>query len=191
MSNTVYSTERMLIFNDTNIIKHPLLSVCIGATEKCKTNIVCNIINNMDQTFNKIYVFTANKAEPLYQYLEHKISKDQLEIHEGLDFLNAMDLDNIKEGQLLMIFDDLELESNKYRIEELFIRGRIKGISCLYLSQSYCDIPFMIRKQMHLCILRKISGKRDINNILREMSIKSNYKICLIIAQQLIYLHFC
>ena len=77
-------------------------------------------------------------------------------------------------GVFLMIFDDLELESNKYRIEELFIRGRIKGISCLYLSQSYCDIPFIIRKQMNICILRKIAGKRDINNILREMSLAAD-----------------
>ena len=163
---------------DTQPIKHPCMGVCIGATGAGKTNIVCNIIKVVDETFNKIYVFTANKTEPLYQYLEHKLPKDHLEIHEGLDFLNALDLDKIKEGQVLMIFDDLVLENNQDKIEQLYIRGRklsqSQGISFLYLSQSFYNIPSMILKQMNLCILRKLAGKRDINNILREMSLSAD-----------------
>ena len=45
------------------------------------------------------------------------------------------------------------------------------GISLMYLTQSYFQTPPVIRKQMTSLILRKINGKRDAANILRETSI--------------------
>ena len=65
-------------------------------------------------------------------------------------------------------------------IEEIFIRGRkmanMFGVSAIYLTQSYFFTPYVIRKQLTGLILRKINGKRDASNILRETSIDATTK---------------
>ena len=66
----------------------------------------------------------------------------------------------------------IEKEQKQSKIKELFIRGRKmcgnKGISCMYLTQSYFQCPPLIRKQMTGLVIRKINGKRDLTSILRE-----------------------
>lgn len=74
----------------------------------------------------------------------------------------------------------IETEKKQKEICELFIRGRKMahkcGISLIYLTQSYFQVPPVIRKQMTQLILRKINGKRDASNILRETSINATTK---------------
>jgi hypothetical protein len=146
----------------------------IGASGSGKSNTVLNLINQFTDTFNHILIFTKNKTEPLYQYLEAKIpSRDQLTIYEGLDDLNKMNLDKDFHGQTLVIFDDMVLEKNQGQIEQLFIRGRklAGGVSCCYLSQSYFGIPRRIRLQLTILILRKVPSSRDVSAILKECSL--------------------
>ena len=111
----------------------------IGASASGKSNIVLNPISLCENTFNKIYLFTRDKREALYQYLEMSIpDKEFLEIHEGLDHLKQMDFKNAFFGQTLVIFDDLCLEKDQDDICELYIRGRKlgsgkhKGVSIVY-----------------------------------------------------------
>ena len=59
-------------------------------------------------------------------------------------------------------------------ISEIFIRGRKKGISTMFLSQSYFNTPKIIRQNINYCIILKLGGGRDINSILRECSIGIN-----------------
>ena len=118
-----------------------------------------------------------NKDEPLYKYLEKRIpERDQLEIFEGLDELNKMNLDKDFKGQTLCIFDDLCLEKNQSQIEQLYIRGRklAGGVSLIYLSQSFYTIPRKVRLQCNYIILRKIPSSRDVNGILKEFSLGVN-----------------
>ena len=155
-------------------IKIPCRIAIIGASGSGKSNTVLNFINQFTGTFNHILIFTKNKTEPLYQYLESKIPcREQLTIHEGLDELNKMNLDKDFHGQTLVIFDDMVLEKNQFAIEQLFIRGRklAGGVSLLYLSQSYYGIPRKIRLQMNYMILRKVPSSRDITAILKECSL--------------------
>ena len=74
----------------------------------------------------------------------------------------------------------IETEKKQEHIKQLFIRGRKMahkcGVSLIYLTQSYFQTPPVIRKQMTSLILRKINGKRDGANILRETSIDSTTK---------------
>ena len=148
-----------------------------GSTGSGKSNILLNIIKMMDSTFNGIKIFTQNKEEPLYEYLESIIEKPYLEIYEGLGELQKMELDKLEKAQWLFIFDDMVAEKNQKIIEHLFIRGRKLaqkgGISCIYLSQSYFQTPPVIRKQIGYLILKKINGKRDISSILRETSVEA------------------
>ena len=159
---------------DVHKISVPFRMGIIGASGSGKSNTVLNIIAQFSGTFNRIIIFTKNKAEPLYQYLEAKIpQKDELEIFEGLDELNKMKLDTEFKGQTLIIFDDMCLEKDQSQIEQLFIRGRKlgDGVSLAYLSQSFYAVPRKIRLQLNYLILRKIPSSRDIVAILKECSL--------------------
>ena len=81
-------------------LKLPFRMVIIGGSGSMKTNSMMNILYQMNGTFNKVYVFTRNKNEPLYEYLELALPvKDDLEIHEGLDFLKSINMDKHFFGQ--------------------------------------------------------------------------------------------
>ena len=159
-------------------LKHPNLRMVIcGASGSGKSNILLNILNLMENTFEKILIFTQDKNEQLYNYLEDNLSPDELEIHEGIETVMNYNFDNLPEKQHLIIFDDqcIESEKKQQQICELFIRGRkmAKGAGCslIYLTQSYFQCPPIVRKQMTSLILRKINGKRDARSILQECSI--------------------
>ena len=155
-------------------IKVPFRMVVIGASGAGKSNVTLNIISKMEDTFNKIYLYTRNKHEPLYEYLEVAISEpDMLEIHEGLDHLRQLDMNKHYFGQTLVIFDDLCNEKDQSKINELFIRGRKlgDGVSLIYLTQKYSLVPTIVREQCNYLILKKINGKRDIRAILGNASL--------------------
>ncbi len=157
---------------DIHQIKVPFRMCVIGSSGSGKTNITMNLLSLMSDTFNKIVLYTRNKNEPLYEYLEKAIPDEgMLEIHEGLNHLNTCDLDNEYYGQTLVIFDDLCNEKNQRQIGELFLRGRKLGVSLVYLTQKYSEVPTLVREQTSYLILKKISGKRDIVAILRNYSL--------------------
>ena len=163
-------------------LKHPMRLVICGATGSGKSNILLNIIQMMDSTFEKIVIFTQDKDEQLYNYLEGKIDGDYFEIYEGIDNVWTYDFNNLEDMQYLFIFDDMCIEKIKEQqpICELFIRGRKmahkRGCSVIYLSQSYFQVPIIIRKQMSGLILRKINGKRDLQAILNDQAIEASNK---------------
>ena len=45
----------------------------------------------MPNTFEKIFIVTKNKDEPLYNYLEDKLGKEGLTIKEGISELPDVD----------------------------------------------------------------------------------------------------
>lgn len=160
-----------------HLIKIPFRMLIIGGSGSGKTNTAMEVIHRMSGTFEKIVICCKSKAEPLYQFLETKIPPEQLEIYEGIE--NVPSVDNYKTvGQMLIIFDDLVLDKNQSEIEQYFIRGRKigGGISCIYLSQSYFKTPKTIRLQCNYLILKKLSSKRDLAQILNEFSLGKDIK---------------
>jgi hypothetical protein len=127
-----------------------------------------------------VYIYTKNKDEPIYQYLEEKIPSGLI-IKEGLDEVPNLQKDRngvIKgfeksDEQSLVIFDDLVLETSQERIEQMFIRGRkiAGGISIMYLTQSYFKVPKTIRINCTYIILKKLSSTRDLNLILSDYNL--------------------
>ena len=169
--------------SNTMPLKHPLRQVIVGASGSGKSNILLNLISAMNGTFEKIIIFTQDKDEQLYNYLEDKLGADDFEIYEGIESVRNYNFDNLEEKQHLIIFDDMCIETEKKQapICELFIRGRKMahkcGCSVIYLTQSYFQVPPVIRKQMTSMIIRKVNGKRDISNILRETSLNTTSKV--------------
>lgn len=137
-----------------------------------KTNFIMNLLHKFSAgkgTFNTITVITRDKSEPLYEYLEDK-TKKQVKILEGIDNIPPLSSFN-KDDQHLVIFDDLVLDKNQTKISEFYIRGRKKGISMCYLSQSFYKIPKVIRTNCNYFVILKLSGKRDLNLILSEFEL--------------------
>lgn len=156
-------------------IKVPFRMLVIGSSGAGKSNIVLNLVHVMNNTFNKIILYTRNKKEPLYEFLESKLDdNDVFEIHEGLEHLRNVNIDTEYFGQTLIIFDDLVNEKNQDIIGELFLRGRKIGVSLLYLTQKYALVPTLVREQLNYLIVKKISSKRDITYLMRNHALNGS-----------------
>jgi ABC-type dipeptide/oligopeptide/nickel transport system ATPase component len=184
-------------------LNHPFRMVIVGASGAGKTQLVVHILSKMRNTFANVYIYTKNKDEPIYQYLEEKIPSG-LTIKEGLDELPTLQKDKNgvvkgfeKDDQSLVIFDDLVLEKSQERIEQMFIRGRkiAGGISIMYLTQSYFKVPKTIRINCTYIILKKLASTRDLNMILSDYNLGVSkdtlleiYKYCTRIKEEFLLL---
>jgi uncharacterized pyridoxamine 5'-phosphate oxidase family protein len=133
-----------------------------------KTSFVYNLLHIMDNTFDKIFIITANKSEPLYEHLEEK-SKGRIIITEGLSTIPDMD-EFKKENQYLIIFDDLVNKKDQSKIINYFIRCRKKNCSAIYITQSYYDVPTIVRKNINYAVFLKLGGVKELKMIMRDYS---------------------
>tara|TARA_R110002153_G_scaffold61945_1_gene166872 strand:+ start:413 stop:1114 length:702 start_codon:yes stop_codon:yes gene_type:complete len=136
-----------------------------------KTNFLLNLLHLFSSgkgTFASIHIITANKDEPLYNWLAKK--SDQIVISEGVEKTPNID-DFDKNGNHLIVFDDLVLTKDQRVIENIYIRGRKQNCSVIYISQNYYKIPPTIRRNLDYLVLLKLSGNRDIKTILSESSL--------------------
>lgn len=150
----------------------PFRGLIVGGSGSGKTTLVLEILHRMYDTFGHVTIYTMNAEEPLYKFLESKIKPEQLTIREGYTAIEPPEkLD--KELQHLVVFDDLVLEKNQDKIAQYFIRGRkiAKGVSCLYLTQSYFGAPKVIRLQCTFVLVKKLMSTRDLNMILKDFSL--------------------
>ena len=151
----------------------PFRSLVVAPSGSGKSNFITNLISLFCKgkgTYDSIYIFCKSRDEPLYQFLGDK-SKGLIEIHESLEKLPVLN-DFKTSEQTLIIFDDMVNDLKKHPIiSEYFIRGRKRGCSLMFLSQSYCNTPKIIRQNINYCIILILGGSRDINSILRECSI--------------------
>jgi GTPase SAR1 family protein len=157
---------------DKHHIKIPFRMLIVGNSGSGKTSTLMNLIYNMSDTFEEIIICCKSKAEPLYEFLEDKYTKDKsVKIMEfGKDGLPDIDKFD-KEKQRLLVFDDLVNEKNQKAIEEAFIRARKKNCSLAYLSQSYYAVPKMIRNNLTYIIIKQLSSLKNLTMIMREYSL--------------------
>ena len=149
-------------------IKLPFRMIIVGSSGSGKTMTLLNIIYNMPETFEGIYIITKNKDEPLYNYIEDKLGKEGLKVMEidkdGLPELDKFD----KTQQTLIVFDDLVNEKNQKPMEQYFIRARKLNCSMIYISQSYYAVPKMIRNNINYLIIKQVSSMKNLTMISRE-----------------------
>lgn len=162
-------------------ILHPYYMILCGSSGSGKTNTLANILIMGDQTFNKVVLFTQNKAEPIYEFFENIIpDKEFFEIHEGYESIESYNFDTMLCGQSLVIFDDMLVEKNQRIIEGLYTRARKlnnkMGCSVIYLAQTYYDIPMIIRKNSNYVILKKLNGTKDIGMVLSNYTTDGDTK---------------
>jgi hypothetical protein len=189
---------------DEHKLNHPFRMVIVGASGAGKTQLVVHILSKMRNTFANVHIYTRNKDEPIYTWLSDQIPSG-LTIKEGIDELPTLqkNKDGIVKGfekadeQSLVIFDDLVLEKQQDKIQEMFIRGRkiAGGISIMYLTQSYFKVPKLIRINCSYVILKKLASARDLNLILSDYNLGVSketllaiYKYCTRIKEEFLLL---
>jgi len=157
---------------DKHHIKLPFRMVVSAPSGSGKSNFLVNLIYLFSQgakgTFADITIITRNKDEPLYNFLTKKC--DQIQIKEGLHNIPQLDKFDKKLNHLVC-FDDLVLAKDQSAIENFYIRARKLNCSVVYLSQSFFDIPKMIRKNCSYMVFLKIGGIREVKTILRDFSL--------------------
>ena len=147
----------------------PFRMCVVAPSGSGKTNFLVNLIKVFSQgkgTFADIHICTANKDEPLYNWLTKE--NEQITISEGI--LSTPKLDSMdKEENHLVIWDDLVLTKDLSSVEKYYIRARKLNCSVVFLSQSYYDIPKIIRKNSSYLVVLNLGGsKRETTALLNE-----------------------
>ena len=158
-------------FKDTQMTIPSRVGV-IAPSGTGKTQWLLNFISKSTDTFGHIVV-VYKQSEPLYEFLRDKIGSKNITFYTKLtDLPNPNDL-NMGKKQVLLVFDDQVAEKNQQKIEEYFLRGRkvAGGITCIYLSQNFFGIPTLIRRQFNYVIILKLSGAKDMKQIIQNYSL--------------------
>ena len=146
--------------------------MCVSAPSGSgKSNFLVSLIHLFSTgkgTFSDITIITRNKDEPLYNWITSKC--DQIIIKEGLHNVPLLDKMDKKTNHLVC-FDDLILAKDQTPIINYYIRARKLNCSVVYLSQSFFDIPSIIRKNCSYMVFLKIGGVREIKTILRDFAL--------------------
>ena len=165
-------------YDETFIDLNSRVLIC-GQSGSGKTNSLIQYIYKTPDTFAKIIV-VYNQIIPLYEMLRDNCKR-------GIEFYTDLGkLGNIekirngleKEQEVLLIIDDWINEVHKYpNVGDIFTRGRKKGITTFFLTQSFFKTPKLLRQQMNYLILLKMSSQKDINLILSEFAGKDPEEI--------------
>ncbi len=154
---------------DLHGIELPFRMCVVAPSGSGKTNFLLNLIKVFSHgkgTFPDITIITANKDEPLYNWLQDQ--SDNIKIIEGVNSTPKLD-DYDKDYNHLLIWDDLVLSKNLEDVKKYYIRARKRNVSVIFLSQSYASIPTMIRKNSNFLVLFDLGGsKREQNYIMNE-----------------------
>ena len=156
---------------DSHHIKLPMRSVILGNSGSGKTQTLMNIIYNMPDTFEKIYIITKDKKEPIYEYVEDKYKKKGVEVLEGVE--NLPDLSKFDEDtNTLVVLDDMVNEGEKKLapVADFYIRCRKKGCSIIFISHSWFKMPKLIRLQLSHLFIKQLSSMRDLKMIMNDFS---------------------
>ncbi len=149
-----------------------------------KTHALCRLIHSMGKTFHEIIVCCATQDEPLYNMMDERLNTSK---HRGVRFYEDGSIPDITEysfkqadGKLkrkddlsrLIVFDDLMMDKKANQmISNYYLRGRKLGFSSIYISQSFFQIPRVVRLNTQYFMLGKNIQRRDIRNILGIFSI--------------------
>ena len=160
-------------------IKLPMRAVVLGPSGTGKTNLAVNLIPAIG-IWKKIIILAKNLDQPLYHFVTKRIAEIKKEEKIEIELLK---IDNIKDMppidsfspkvNTLLIVDDFVADDPKSLIplNEIWMRGRGKGISPVFISQSYYDTPKMIRKNSDYLLVKELGNPLDLSRIAREYAL--------------------
>lgn len=161
--------------DNPNFSKHgfslPFRAIIVASSGSGKSSFLFNLIEKFSSgvgTFDSITIVTANKDEPIYNYLQDQCKA--IRIVEGMRNTPILD-DYDKSVSHLLVWDDLVLNKNQTAAEEYFLRARKMNVSLVYISQSWYACPLMVRKNTNYMVMLKLAGIRDARLIMKECAL--------------------
>ena len=125
-----------------------------------KTNTLMFILRKPLVAFDKIHLFTPNfhqnkivDFQELMGRISKKVGYDVLEIHNPEEIMDTSDF--LDDNRKIVVFDDVVNATPRIqeKIANHWTDGRHHGISPIYLSQSFFDVPPKIRLNCtHMCL---------------------------------------
>jgi hypothetical protein len=145
-----------------------------GKSGSGKTNIAVNMIPLVG-VWDKVIILAKELNQKLYNKTIEYVKK--VEIAQKRRILLAIDdiadlppLDSFSPDEnSLIIVDDFVADDPKSLepLESVWMRGRNRGISAIFISQSYFDTPKMIRKNSDYVFMKTV-GPKDMKRIATE-----------------------
>lgn len=156
-------------------IEVPFRACIASASGTGKTNALMNLLVHMSGTFHEIILCVKSADEPLYEMIIDKLPNivvfEQGEVPPLSDY-SSIDpktkrLKRIDEKQRLIVFDDLVSDPKANTLAaQYYIKGRKLGFSSVYISQSFFEVPKLIRDNCNIFILGRNLLKQDLKLIL-------------------------
>ena len=146
-----------------------------------------NLINNQPD-IDKIYLYVKDPYKAKHQYLINKREKvgldhfdDPKAFMEYSNDMQDMHYNPIKKRKVLTFFDDMIADMiNNHKLNpvvtELFIRGRKRNISIVFITQSYFKMPKDVRLNSTHFFIMKIPNKRELQPIAVNYSSDIDFK---------------
>ena len=172
--------------NDPNLPQHPFRLGVFGPSSSGKTYVLFDLLLQGRIYFDKLYLYVADPREKKWSFLinfYNDLAKESgLDVETFLtisddpdDIIAVDDLDRTKQN--LVIFDDFVIyrKAMKGVISEHFLRGRKMNTSYCFLSQSYYDVPKLVRNNMKEFVLFGFPQKRENSAICSEMSVTCDF----------------
>ena len=151
----------------------PYTTLIAGQTRCRKTNTLMHILRKPLVYYDKIYIYSPNHHQDkiqdfkkLMDSISEKVGYPILLIGGEQDIRNTNPSNNRK----VVVFDDLVNAPEKIqnKIAKHYTDGRHHGISPIYLSQSYYDVPQKLRQNCSNMILYPPTTKNHSNPIAKE-----------------------
>ncbi len=153
-------------------IQLPVRAVIAGSSGTGKTLAVMNFIDQFN-CFDKFYLFIADTNEPLYKflidYVTEKFGAKNIFISDSIaDMPEVEEFDG--ECNNLIIIDDMLNEKDKDQLNavNVYIKGRRKNCSIVYITQDFFKTIITIRKNSKVVILTRFDDPMDLENILKK-----------------------
>ncbi len=164
---------------DKQIKHHFLLPDChyiiIGPTGTGKTNLLCNMLLRW-MNFDNVIIYTINSNQDKYRFLtefNELFDKNVIQILSPEDTIPVEELED--EIGKIIVFDDIKIDDKHMSpIKEYFSLSRNKNCNCIYLAQSYYDVPKYIRRNTGCFVLFNGLDNRDIQTICNDQCKRIN-----------------
>jgi len=176
--------------NHSLMPKNCFRMIIAGGSGSGKTLLTTNMILKY-LNFDKLYIFAPSINQPAYLMLKdtfeqldnerkrivreynnkHKRHMKQPEpIASFNDSIKDFKLDDLdKNEQHLIILDDMILDKKQDPMKELYVRGRHRCASIIYLTQSYYQVPKIIRQNASSVIIFNPTTKRELTLLHRDV----------------------
>ena len=151
----------------------PCRMLICGPSGCGKTNVLLNLIYDL-LPWSTLYVYAKDLTEHKYAELHNvcELASKVSAFQYVFDSDNIVDVDDLDSSEHnLIVFDDFVTDKKSIEsISSLFIRGRKKNATIIYLTQSYFATPKIIRLQCNNFLLFKPSDEREIGELYRNHS---------------------